>query len=91
MRALCSLSHAKRNSAKIHYGGLTMSSILKLPIEDRIRLVEDIWDSIAADQLALDLTQAQKAELDKRLDAFEKDGDVGREVSEVISDIRSRL
>ena len=68
-----------------------MSSILKLPIEDRIRLVEDIWDSIAADQLALDLTQAQKAELDKRLDAFEKDDDVGREVSEVISDIRSRL
>ena len=68
-----------------------MSSILKLPIEDRIRLVEDIWDSIAADQLALDLTEAQKAELDKRLDAFEKDGDVGREASEVISDIRSRL
>ena len=68
-----------------------MSSILKLPIKDRIRLVEDIWDSIAADQLALDLTQAQKAELDKRLDAFEKDDDVGREVSEVISDIRSRL
>ena len=68
-----------------------MSSILKLPIKDRIRLVEDIWDSIAADKLALDLTQAQKAELDRRLDAFEKDGDVGREVSEVISDIRSRL
>ena len=68
-----------------------MSSILKLPIEDRIRLVEDIWDSIAADQLALDLTEAQKAELDKRLDAFENDGDVGREASEVISDIRSRL
>ena len=68
-----------------------MSSILKLPIKDRIRLVEDIWDSIAADQLALDLTQAQKAELDRRLDAFEKDGDVGREVSEVILDIRSRL
>ena len=68
-----------------------MSSILKLPIKERIRLVEDIWDSIAADQLALDLTQAQKAELDRRLDAFEKDGDVGREVSEVISDIRSRL
>ena len=68
-----------------------MASILKLPIEDRIRLVEDIWDSIAADQLALDLTEAQKAELDKRLDAFEKDGDVGREASEVISDIRSRL
>jgi putative addiction module component (TIGR02574 family) len=68
-----------------------MSSILKLPIEERIRLVEDIWDSIAADQLALDLTEAQKAELDKRLDAFEKDGDVGREAAEVIAGVKSRL
>jgi putative addiction module component (TIGR02574 family) len=68
-----------------------MSSILKLPIEDRIRLVEDIWDSIAADQSKLDLTEAQKAELDKRLDAFEKDGEIGREASEVIADIRNKL
>ena len=68
-----------------------MSSILKLPIEDRIRLVEDIWDSIAADQSELDLTEAQKAELDKRLDEFEKDGKTGREASEVIADIRSKL
>ncbi len=68
-----------------------MSSILKLPIEDRIRLVEDIWDSIAADQSALDLTEAQRTELDKRLDDFEKDGEIGREASEVIADIRNRL
>ena len=68
-----------------------MSSILKLPIEDRIRLVEDIWDSIAADQSALDLTEAQRTELDKRLDDFAKDGEIGREASEVIADIRSRL
>ena len=68
-----------------------MSSILKLPIEERIRLVEDIWDSIAADQSALDLTEAQRKELDRRLDEFERDGDIGREASEVIADIRSRL
>ncbi len=68
-----------------------MSSILKLPIEDRIRLVEDIWDSIAAEQSALDLTEAQRTELDKRLDDFEKDGEIGREASEVIADIRNRL
>ena len=68
-----------------------MSSILKLPIEERIRLVEDSWDSIAADQSALDLTKAQRAELDKRLDAFEKDDETGREVFEAIADIRSRL
>ena len=68
-----------------------MSSILKLPIEDRIRLVEDIWDSIAADQSALDLTDAQRTELDKRLDDFEKDGEIGREAYEVIAEIRNKL
>jgi putative addiction module component (TIGR02574 family) len=68
-----------------------MSSILKLPIEDRIRLVEDIWDSIADEQSALELTDAQRIELDKRLDVFEKDGEIGREASEVIAEIRSRL
>jgi putative addiction module component (TIGR02574 family) len=68
-----------------------MSSILKLPIEDRIRLVEDIWDSIANDQSALDLSKGQRAELDKRLYAFEEDREIGREASEVISEIRNRL
>jgi putative addiction module component (TIGR02574 family) len=68
-----------------------MSSILKLPIEDRIRLVEDIWDSIANDQSTLDLSKGQRAELDKRLDAFEEDREIGREASEVISEIRNRL
>jgi putative addiction module component (TIGR02574 family) len=68
-----------------------MSSILKLPIEDRIRLVEDIWDSIADDQSALDLSKAQRAELDKRLDAYEEDGEIGRDASEVIAEIRNTL
>jgi putative addiction module component (TIGR02574 family) len=68
-----------------------MPSILKLPIEDRFRLVEDICDSIADDQSALDLSRAQRAELDKRLDAYEKDGEIGREASEVITEIRSTL
>lgn len=68
-----------------------MSSILKLPVEDRIRLVEDIWDSIASDQLALDLSEAQRTELDKRLDAFEEDREIGREASEVIAEIKNRL
>ncbi len=30
---------------------------LKLPIDQRIQLVEDLWDSIAADQNALPLTR----------------------------------
>ena len=49
----------------------------RLPVEERIKLVEELWDSIAADQKALPLTDEQKAELDRRLDAYEADGNQG--------------
>ncbi len=62
-----------------------------LPIEDRIRLVEDIWDSIAADQAALPLTDEQKEELDRRLNSYESDGLKGRLANEAIAGIRKRL
>ncbi|HJP17245.1 MAG TPA: addiction module protein [Nitrospinota bacterium] len=62
-----------------------------LPIEDRIRLVEDIWDSIATDQAALPLTDEQKEELDRRLNTYEADGLKGRLAGEAIADIRKRL
>lgn len=67
------------------------ANLQKLPLDERIRLVEDLWDSIASDQKALPLTPEQKAELDRRLDAYEVDGDSGRPADEVIADIRKRL
>jgi len=43
------------------------SEILQLPISDRLNLVEKIWDSIADDESRFQLTEAQKQELDRRL------------------------
>ena len=63
----------------------------ELPLEERIRLVEDLWDSIASEQKALPLTPEQQTELDRRLDAYEKDGNPGRPAEDVIADIRKRL
>lgn len=40
----------------------------RLPIEERLTLVEEIWDSIAADSAAVPLTEAQRAELQKRIE-----------------------
>jgi len=51
--------------------------IQALPIKDRSKLVEDLWDSIAAEQDKLPLTSAQKRELDERLDEYELDGNPG--------------
>jgi putative addiction module component (TIGR02574 family) len=46
-----------------------------LGIEDRIRLVQDIWDSIAAEQAYPDLTEVEKQELDHRITAYETNPD----------------
>ena len=70
----------------------TMSDDLrKLPLDKRIRLVEDLWDSIAADQGSLPLTPEQREELDRRLDAYEADDSPGRLAADVIEDIKKRL
>lgn len=65
--------------------------LMNLPVDERIQLVEDLWDSIAVDQGSLPLTPAQKTELDKRLLAFELDKKPGRLAADAIKDIRSRL
>jgi len=57
--------------------GLARKDILSLSIAERIELVGDIWDSIAEVPEAVVLTDAQKAELDKRLDAYQQDPGAG--------------
>ncbi|MDQ1638025.1 MAG: hypothetical protein QOF62_1364 [Pyrinomonadaceae bacterium] len=54
-----------------------LSEILQLSIDERIRLAQDIWDSIAAVPEAISLTEAQREELDRRLAAYEENPDEG--------------
>lgn len=66
-----------------------MNQTLKeLPVDERIQLVVELWDSIAADQEAVPLTEAQRVELDRRLDAYETDGNPGRLADDALADIR---
>ena len=46
-----------------------------LTVAERIQLAEDLWDSIADAPEALELTDAQRAELDRRLAEHRKDPD----------------
>jgi putative addiction module component (TIGR02574 family) len=62
---------------------IPFSEILKLSIAERIQLVEDIWDSIAAEPKSLPLTPEQAAELDRRLSDAEASPGTGRPWSEV--------
>jgi putative addiction module component (TIGR02574 family) len=67
------------------------TSLRELPIDERIRLVEDLWDSIAEDQEALSVPESHKHELDARLRTYELDGDLGEDAHAVIERIRKAL
>lgn len=56
---------------------LGKADILNLSVPERIQLVEDIWDSIVEVPEAIPLTEAQKAELDRRLDAYHRNPEAG--------------
>lgn len=54
-----------------------LSEILQLSVAERIQLAEDIWDSIVPVPEALTLTDSQKAELDRRLLAYDRNPNEG--------------
>ena len=62
---------------------ITLDEVLQLPVPERIRIVEAIWDSIADTPEALELSDEQKAELDRRLESLEKNPNAGSPWSEV--------
>jgi len=49
-----------------------LESLKGLSIPERIQIVEDLWDSIAIPQENFGLPEAQARELEKRIDALEK-------------------
>ena len=66
-----------------------------LSVDERLALVGDIWDSIADEANAnaelLPLTQAQKAELDRRVAEYEADPSAGIPMDEALRGIRERF
>ena len=55
----------------------TATDALRLSIPERIQLVEDIWDSIASQAEAIELTEDEKTLLDERLGAYHQNPAAG--------------
>ncbi len=51
----------------------SVKEILELSVSDRLQIVGDIWNSIAADSSKLPISNDLRLELDRRLEDFEKD------------------
>ncbi len=68
----------------------TLNQIVTLDIQDRIRLVQGILDSIAAEQVDPDFTESQQRELDRRIDDYEANPDEVMTWAEVKAWIEAR-
>jgi putative addiction module component (TIGR02574 family) len=62
---------------------LPVTEILELPVDERIRLVELIWESIAAVPEAVPVSDELKVELERRLAEFEANPEAGSPWEEV--------
>lgn len=56
---------------------ISIADILELPVQERIRLVELIWDSVAAVPEAVEVSSGLRAELEARLREFEANPEEG--------------
>lgn len=63
----------------------------RLSVEERLALVEELWDSIAESSAAVPLSDAQRAELDRRLADHEAHPEDVVSWEEVKDSISSRL
>ncbi len=62
--------------------------ISKLTPAEWLQLVEDLWESLCETPDVVPLTDAQRAELDRRLDDLEHGGPTGIPWEEVVHRIR---
>lgn len=55
----------------------------QLSTSERLQLVQDLWDSIAAEPESVPVTEAQKEELERRLSIYREEQDAGTSWTEV--------
>ncbi|MGH7812255.1 MAG: addiction module protein [Candidatus Binatia bacterium] len=65
-------------------------NINSLSTTERLRLLEELWDSLSGSPDVMPLSDAQREELDRRLDDLERSGANGIPWEEVLQQIRAR-
>ena len=67
-----------------------VAEILKLPAEERMRLAEIIWTSLASDPASVPLGDAHRAAIDERLVKHERNPDDVVSRDQVLAEARRR-
>ncbi len=69
---------------------ISAADVLELPVQERLQLVQDIWNSIADAPEALALTEEDKELIDQRLEARRRNPNAGSPWPEVYARITTR-
>ena len=72
----------------VRMNNISIADILELPVQERIRLVELIWDSVAAVPEAVEISPALKIELEVRMAEFEANPEAGYSWDQVKSSLK---
>jgi putative addiction module component (TIGR02574 family) len=70
--------------------GTPALDVSRLSREEQFDLLDRLWEALGRDPKALPLSEAQRAELDRRLDDLEAEGPVGLTWDEVVAQARAR-
>jgi putative addiction module component (TIGR02574 family) len=68
-----------------------VNDLLTLPLAQRLELVQTLWDSIAAEQIGPELSEADRQVIDQRLERFLADGEAGLDADEVLNALEQSL
>jgi len=66
-------------------------TLRELPIEERLDLVEELWNSIEEDQQSLPISREHIAVLDQRLMALEQDEASAKPTRDTLIEMKKRL
>ena len=69
---------------------INFSELLELPINERLRLVSALWDSISEHPESLKLTDVERKLLDDRMEAYMKNPTEGKPWSEIKAELLAR-
>ena len=67
-----------------------MIDIDGLSRDEKLELLDRLWDSLTSTQDDVPLWEWQREELNRRIAAFEQDGDYGAPAEEVLARLRGR-
>ena len=73
-----------------HMTNALREQVFRLSAAERLELLEDLWDSLADDDSALQLTAEQREDLDRRLREADADPEGGSSWEKVRERIRQR-